>query len=247
MGHVIRDICFHYGVRKIFTSAYRPQADGIAEAFMKVLGNQLAILTDQKPKTWSSYLQQLEFAYRTTPHPSTGETPFFLMFGYDARGPNQSTLDALLTSTHLESTQQEAKERLQLLFNVRKDALHRLVLNYQKAVSKDLIRDSRSVVYGIGQLVLVKVSPLELSTEISSKLAVKWSGPYRVMTRLSNGLTYIVKDLFNSQTKTVHVGNTRPYVALKTSELRPQVELSRLPRAVDSTPDPSATDSTDSL
>ena len=72
ISHVLRDPCYRLGTQKVFTSAYRPQADGIAEAFMKVLGNQLAILVEGRHRSWDTCLPQIELASRTTPHPSTG-------------------------------------------------------------------------------------------------------------------------------------------------------------------------------
>ena len=46
---------------------------------------------------WDKHLQHLLFAYRTKPHESTGESPFFLLYGWDARIPCESLLSAKQT------------------------------------------------------------------------------------------------------------------------------------------------------
>ena len=42
---------------------------------------------------WDVHLQQLLFAYRTKPHESTRESPFYLLYGCDAQLPTATVLD----------------------------------------------------------------------------------------------------------------------------------------------------------
>ena len=41
---------------------------------------------------WDKYLSGVLWAYRNTPHESTGEKPSFLLFGIDCRGPTEAAL-----------------------------------------------------------------------------------------------------------------------------------------------------------
>ena len=218
-SQIIRDLCYRLGTRKVFTSAYRPQADGIAEAFMKVLGNQLAMLTNGRPKTWNRYLEQIEFAYRSTPHPSTGESPFYLLYGYDAQLPNFEAFRELEKNRYIGDMQKEAKERLEILQAAREDALEKLILLAQKQEFKYSKEDVSQIEYEIGQLILVKVSQVELQRSIAPKLQNKWTGPYRIVKQLSNRLTYEVESLADQKQKIVHVGNTRPFRSMQLDEL----------------------------
>ena len=43
-------------------------------------------------REWDLYLPQLLFAYQTKPHESTGEAPFYLLYGRDARLPTEAAL-----------------------------------------------------------------------------------------------------------------------------------------------------------
>ena len=42
---------------------------------------------------WDKYLPYLLFAYRVKPHSSSGESPFFLLYGRDARLPTETVLE----------------------------------------------------------------------------------------------------------------------------------------------------------
>ena len=46
---------------------------------------------------WDLHLQQLLFAYRVKPQDSTGEGPFYLVYGRDARMPTESATPRPLT------------------------------------------------------------------------------------------------------------------------------------------------------
>ena len=90
---VIATLCKRYGVRRLMSTPYTPQSNGIVERFMGYLKNALATLVDNRPARWDVFLPAILFAYRTTPHPETGETPFFLNKGYDPRLPEFLTID----------------------------------------------------------------------------------------------------------------------------------------------------------
>ena len=53
----------------------------------------IAKYCDTYGTNWDVYLQRLLFAYRTKVHETTNESPFFLLYGRDARIPTESTLD----------------------------------------------------------------------------------------------------------------------------------------------------------
>ena len=70
-----------------------PQTDGLVEDFKCTLRSMLAKHSQEFGPQWVEHLQQLLFKYRTKPHKSTGESPFFLVYGRDARLPTDTLLD----------------------------------------------------------------------------------------------------------------------------------------------------------
>ena len=47
----------------------------------------LGTLEDEKKANWSKYISALVHAYNSTKHDSTGFSPYFLIFGREARFP----------------------------------------------------------------------------------------------------------------------------------------------------------------
>lgn len=70
------------------TSSYHPQTDGQAERMIGSLHNILAKLTSSSPKNWDIHIPFALFAYCTSVHKMTCETPFFLMHGCDPLSPS---------------------------------------------------------------------------------------------------------------------------------------------------------------
>ena len=92
-SRVIAGLCKRYHIRRLMATPYTPQSNGIVERFMGYLKTALITLIDQKPKSWDEHLSSVLFAYRATPHPELGDTPFFVNKGYDPIVPELRALD----------------------------------------------------------------------------------------------------------------------------------------------------------
>ena len=47
--------------------------------------------------SWDVHLKQVLFAYRARPHTSTGESPFYMVYGRDPRLPTETDFSTTLT------------------------------------------------------------------------------------------------------------------------------------------------------
>ncbi|XP_043190571.1 uncharacterized protein K02A2.6-like [Amphibalanus amphitrite] len=78
------------GVRQTFSSPYSPQTCGLVERLNRTIKGAIqSARLAREPR--SPYLRRFLGEYRATPHPATGETPFRLMRGREAR----TTVDVL--------------------------------------------------------------------------------------------------------------------------------------------------------
>ena len=79
-------------VKKINTSGYHPQVDGLVEKFNSTLISMISKSCDVRNRDWDVHLPYLLFAFRMSVQESTKESPFFLMNGWDPRIPTDTTL-----------------------------------------------------------------------------------------------------------------------------------------------------------
>jgi transposase InsO family protein len=81
------EMCQRLHIAKSRTLSYHPQSNGAVERVNRTLTALLRALSSDKPKSWDHYLPQALFAYNTTPHRSTGVSPYLLVHGDEARLP----------------------------------------------------------------------------------------------------------------------------------------------------------------
>ena len=84
---LIEQLCGLYNIQKPQTTPYHPQGNGQCEQFNRTLHYLLRTLPLAQKGEWTEYLPQVTFAYNTTTHQATGESPFFLMFGQESQLP----------------------------------------------------------------------------------------------------------------------------------------------------------------
>ena len=90
LSHVMQDVCKLLGIRKLNTTAYHPQCDGMVERFNRTLKTILRKHAARFGNQWDRYLPGVLWAYRNTPHDATGEKPSFLLLGHDCRTPTEA-------------------------------------------------------------------------------------------------------------------------------------------------------------
>jgi len=84
---LIKETCKLFKIRKLQTSSYHPQANGICERIHKLLIDMLSHFVRKDAKNWDEYVPYAVMAYRAMPHCSTKHSPYYLVFGRDMRLP----------------------------------------------------------------------------------------------------------------------------------------------------------------
>lgn len=212
---LVKHLCQLLGIQKTRTSPYHPQCDGMVERFNRTLIDQLAKLLLQQPGEWDDCLNQVALAYNTSPHSTTGFTPFFLTHGHEARMPANmllpTNMPASSTSASPADYVTQLTQRLQSAFSTA--AWNRDCAHTQQKQLYD--RGIKHTPYVPGDLVW-----LNDPTTAKQKLAPHWKGPFEILECLGTdgenpGVTYRIRYLLDQSDKTqiVHYNRLRPYKA----------------------------------
>ena len=83
LSDLILEMCRILGIKKLNTSGYHPQTDGLVEKFNSTLLGMMSKCSESKSLEWDQQLPTLLFAYRSMVQKSTKESPLFLLYGRD--------------------------------------------------------------------------------------------------------------------------------------------------------------------
>jgi hypothetical protein len=204
------EMCKTFYIYKSRTTPYNPKSDGMVERFNRTLLDIVANLISPhcRQRDWDEQLPFATFAYRCTPHASTGETPHMLMLGREVRtpvhwmmgNPADEIEDDLITDYAYELrqrlllAQERAGEQLKLSARRQKNL-------YDRKVSGDPIV--------VGEFVWLQNSACRKG--LSPKLQPKWNGPHLVVTKLSDLVYRIQQNGPQGKMKVVHYDKLKPY------------------------------------
>lgn len=102
-SRLIHELLSMLGIKKSRTTPYHPQGDPQPERFNRTLLDMLGTLEIQDKSKWSKHLSHLVHAYNCTGNESTGYSPYFLMFGREARLPVDVTFGVSSDGTSTKS------------------------------------------------------------------------------------------------------------------------------------------------
>ena len=225
-SHVIAELCKRYKVRRLMSTPYTPQSNGIVERFMGYMKNALVTLISQHPKAWDEHLPAVLFAYRATPHPNIGDTPFFINKGYDPWIPEMLAVDAP------EGMRKRDGNWLEVLLSTRRTLEGQVAQQQARLQEAQKVKDE--IYFATGQLVLVKRTPAELQSA-HTKLTDKYDHPARIVAVMPNGVSYQLVFINSGCRSIVNRRQLRPFI-LATSDddddnVFPQAQPTSLPLA----------------
>ena len=210
---LIKHLCSSLGIKKTRTSPYHAQSDGMLEMLNRTLKDQLSKYMYQSGGEWDQYLPQVELAYNSSIHSSTGFSPFFLAHRREPNPPVDIMLncDPALTSSTPGTPAAYARDLTMRLSHAFKDAAQMSAaskLHQKHQYDKKVVLHPHEA----GDLVL-----LDDPAQRMHKLAPRWKGPLVVLKRMSRdgspGVTYEITDPRNEHSRKwiVHHNRLKAY------------------------------------
>ena len=203
LSNLMMDLCASLGICKLNTTSYHPQCNGMVERFNRTLIGMLRAHAAKFGTQWDQYLPGVLWAYRNTPHESTGEKPSFLMYGIDCRSPTEATF---LPTDELQPTDvSDYREELMLSLTSARSLAQSHIRQAQRRYKTQHDKHIRVTTCQVGDWILIRF-PHEESGK-NRKLARPWHGPYRVTELEGPDLTAV--KVYFPQEKTIRIHRSR--------------------------------------
>ena len=153
------------GIKLLMSTAEHPQTDGQSEATIKIVQKLIRPFAFQD-HDWETLLPSLEFAYNDTQQSSTGQTPFYLNYGYHPKG----------TYRHADTKNPHAEDHVQYLIRLQE-------------IARDAINDAQTVQARYANRHRSEIPPLKIGDWVllrrkkadKTKFAPIANGPFRIL------------------------------------------------------------------
>jgi len=196
-SNLFREVCRLLGTKKVQTTAYHPQSNGIVERFHRTLADMLSHYVRRGGRDWDDWLPFALAAYRSLPHSSTGYTPNFLLYGHELPEVNETDL----TVRNGESYDEYIRTLWFQLTEARQIARGQLVRAYERR-AKQANKGRKYKGIKVSDWVYL-FDPLE-----QGKFKKPWKGPYRVVGQKSP-VTYQI-EMAEGKAMWVHEARLKP-------------------------------------
>ncbi len=146
------------------------QTDGQSENSIKTLLRLIRSYAEANPTNWDHLLPLAELAYNASVHASTGFSPFFALYGREARLP----IDSILP------TERASVEELVTNIHAAMDAIKQNLQRAQQRQCRAANRRRRDVHYAVGDKVVVKSDLFTLKVPAARKVVPPYMGPFTI-------------------------------------------------------------------
>ena len=225
-SQLMKEVCKLLGIEKTRTTPYHPQSDGLAERFNRTLLSLLSTALNGKEHEWECHLRPTCMAYNTSVQASTGITPFYLMFGHEARIP----LDIMLGDISQASSSSSYTEYVTTLQDKLCTAYSTLRTKLKASFDRQRQYYNRNIhgkPYKDGDLVFLYSTVIPKGR--SRKFHQPWTGPYKIVKQLSDAV-YRIQHTRNRKRLVVHFDRLKPCPLSETTTHTPPRRSSSINR-----------------
>jgi hypothetical protein len=174
---ILKNFLNNFRVKHLMTSAYHPRTNGAVERLNGEIGRTLRKYCIHDKTLWDEYIAQTMLALRIRLHSSTGYSPFYLVYGRNARIPGDVTIP------NLEDEERDhvgnRLNQLERVSQITKNAKEKLELTRQK-MKNSFDKSVKPLDLKTGDYVLLR-------NEAVKKLEPHWFGPYEIIETHLNG------------------------------------------------------------
>ena len=165
-------------IKKLNTTVFHQQTHGLVERFNKTLVEMLSMYAETSQRDWDVYLDAVLFAYNTSELSSTKYSPFFLMYGREARLPVDCNFFGAPKET---ITVEEFCKELECKLQIARKEARKNSQEAQVISKKHYDKNTAAPPYQTGDRVMVYTPHSKIGK--SKKLLHIWRGPMTIISK----------------------------------------------------------------
>lgn len=215
-------------IKHVTSAPYHPESQGALERFHQTMKSMLRKHCNTSERMWDESVPFVLFAVREAVQESLGFSPAELVFGHEVRGPLKMFKETLVTPEKKPLRLPEYVSRLRSRLQEACSLARETLTSTQAKMKQNFDKKAVVASFQIGDSVLVLL-PIP-----GSALFTKFSGPYRILEKLSDTNYVIQTPERRRGTRVCHVNMMKPYHS-REAQVRsatPQEENPKPPQVV---------------
>ena len=208
-----RQVAQLLNIKHITITTYNPRANGLAENHMRPMKDSISIYCDESQKDWDLHLNGITMSYNTTVNTQTGFTPYYMMYGREARMPNELWLRAFSQARGVLPFVTNMVKVLTKAWEIVGSSKPKEVARMNAGVHPK--RHLKFADYKVGDFIMMCVVPKPTTLgwieakhrKVNLKLQPRYAGPYQIVKWVSP-VVYIIK--VDGTNRVIHAVNMKP-------------------------------------
>lgn len=164
-------------IKQKLSTAFHPQTDGQTERVNSILEQYLRCYINYQQSDWDQFLPIAQFAYNNSQHSSTGETPFYSVYGFHPK------LSFNLPRSNKDQT--PAEERISKLKELRENMQFNIAIAQETHALYYDRNKAKGPKHKIGDKVWLSTKHIK-SQRPTGKLDNKRLGPFKIIGLVGN-------------------------------------------------------------
>ena len=199
-NELVRTLCKTLGIEKLQTTPYHCQANGMCERVNRSIQQLLAMHVSTAQDNWDELLPYILFSIRVSYSESTGQSPYWVLFGRDPVLPID--LGFVPKSDVNQTLSEKNRPKVVEHFHTVWQSARKFAQQAHERGKKYYDAKTKPPNFSVGDIVRMKIENFQNK---SKKLTPSWHGGFKILSLTDTNATIVPLNNPKKAPKTVHM------------------------------------------